>query len=80
MVVVDGAKRYINRSVDITVTSVHQTTAGKMIFGRVDDRPEPGTIARQAAAGGRVDGSARGNDAGVLDRGTRSIYPETEAD
>jgi hypothetical protein len=51
-----------------------------MIFGRVDDRPEPGTIARQAAAGGRGDGSARGNDAGVLDRGTRSIYPETEAE
>jgi uncharacterized protein YacL len=82
MVVVDGAKRFINKSVDITVTSVHQTTAGKMIFGRVDDRPEsPGTIARQAAAGaGRGDGSARGNDAGTLDRGTRSIYPETEAD
>src|ERR1700733_7652891 len=78
MVVVDGAKRFINKSVDITVTSVHQTTAGKMIFGRVDDRPEPGTIARQAGAGGRVDGPAGGNDAGVLDRGTRSIYPENE--
>jgi hypothetical protein len=24
--------------VDIIVTSVHQTTAGKMIFGRYDDR------------------------------------------
>ena len=39
MVVVDNAKRYISRTVDITVTSVLQTTAGKMIFGRFDDRP-----------------------------------------
>jgi uncharacterized protein YacL len=41
MVVVDGGRRMINRTVDITVTSVHQTTAGKMIFGRYDDRNEP---------------------------------------
>jgi uncharacterized protein YacL len=40
MVVVDGARRMINKTVDITVTSVHQTTAGKMIFGRLDDRTE----------------------------------------
>jgi uncharacterized protein YacL len=38
MVVVDGARRMINKTVDITVTSVHQTTAGKMIFGRLDER------------------------------------------
>ncbi len=40
MVVVDGARRMINRTIDITVTSVHQTTAGKMIFGRYDERAE----------------------------------------
>jgi len=82
MVVVDGAKRFINKNVDITVTSVHQTTAGKMIFGRVDDRSEsPGTMARQASAGsGRSDSGGRGSDQGSLDRGARSIYPETEAD
>lgn len=52
MVVVDGARRLINKAVDIIVTSVHQTTAGKMIFGRVDDRSEPvGPLARAAAAG-----------------------------
>jgi len=38
MVVVDGGRRAINKTVDIIVTSVHQTTAGKMIFGRCDDR------------------------------------------
>jgi uncharacterized protein YacL len=40
MVVVDGARRMINKTIDITVTSVHQTTAGKMIFGRLDERNE----------------------------------------
>ena len=40
MVVVDGARRMINKTIDITVTSVHQTTAGKMIFGRIDVRTE----------------------------------------
>lgn len=38
MVVIDGGRRAINKTVDIIVTSVHQTTAGKMIFGRYDDR------------------------------------------
>jgi uncharacterized protein YacL len=63
MVVVDGARRLINKSVDIQVTSVHQTPAGKMIFGRLDERaPEqpatmPRPVAAAAAAGaGRSDG------------------------
>jgi uncharacterized protein YacL len=34
MVVVDNARRMIGRNIDIVVTSVLQTTAGKMIFGR----------------------------------------------
>jgi uncharacterized protein YacL len=40
MVVVDGARRFINRTIDIIVTSMHQTPAGKMIFGRLDDRAD----------------------------------------
>jgi uncharacterized protein YacL len=48
MVVVDNAKKMINKTVDITVTSVHQTTAGKMIFGRLDERSEHAS--RSAAA------------------------------
>jgi uncharacterized protein YacL len=51
MVVVDGARRMINKTIDITVTSVHQTTAGKMIFGRLDERTEmPGARASQPHA------------------------------
>jgi hypothetical protein len=38
MVVVDNAKKMISRTIDISVTSVLQTTSGKMIFGRFDDR------------------------------------------
>jgi uncharacterized protein YacL len=38
MVVVDNARKMIGKNVEISVTSVLQTTAGKMIFGRYDDR------------------------------------------
>jgi uncharacterized protein YacL len=37
MVVVDNARRMIGKTIDIVVTSVLQTTAGKMIFGRFID-------------------------------------------
>jgi len=60
--VVDGARKMINKTIDISVTSVHQTTAGKMIFGRYDERgeqtprpvpaPESQTGSRAAEAGG----------------------------
>jgi uncharacterized protein YacL len=46
MVVVDNARRMISKTIDISVTSVLQTTAGKMIFGKFDER------AQAAAAGG----------------------------
>ncbi|HXP89198.1 MAG TPA: PIN domain-containing protein [Bryobacteraceae bacterium] len=38
MVVVDNARKMISKTVDVSVTSVLQTTAGKMIFGRFDER------------------------------------------
>ncbi len=39
MVVVDNARKMIGKTIDISVTSVLQTTAGKMIFGKWDERP-----------------------------------------
>ncbi|HEY0385500.1 MAG TPA: TRAM domain-containing protein [Pyrinomonadaceae bacterium] len=39
MVVVDNARKLIGRNADIAVTSVLQTTAGKMIFGRLWEEP-----------------------------------------
>jgi hypothetical protein len=41
MVVVDNARRMISKTIDIVVTSVLQTTAGKMIFGRYIDATLP---------------------------------------
>ena len=37
MVVIDNARRLIGRNLDVIVTSVLQTTAGRMIFGRYAD-------------------------------------------
>jgi uncharacterized protein YacL len=42
MVVVDNARRLIGKNADISVTSVLQTTAGKMIFGRLWEESENG--------------------------------------
>ena len=47
MVVVDNARKMIGKTIDIAVTSVLQSTAGKMIVGKFDERaaamarPEP---------------------------------------
>lgn len=40
MVVIDNARRMIGRTVEIQVTSVLQTTAGKMIFGKFQSAAE----------------------------------------
>jgi len=86
MVVVDGARKMINKTVDIIVTSVHQTTAGKMIFGRYDERGEQ--HARQPASmgagqaeteGGRGEQQPRSGEhsARADERAPRPIYPDT---
>ncbi len=85
MVVVDGARRFLNKTIDIAVTSVHQTTAEKMIFGRLDERVEQVPLAtRQAAAAaagaGRNDISRGVQDAPATDRALRPIFPESDAD
>lgn len=50
MVVIDNARKLIGKTADISVTSVLQTTAGKMIFGRLweektDEHGEGGNVA-----------------------------------
>ena len=47
MVVVDHARKLISKTIEITVTSDLQTTAGKMIFGRFDERVH--TVERAAS-------------------------------
>jgi uncharacterized protein YacL len=84
MVVVDGARRFINKTVDIVVTSVHQTTAGKMIFGRLDERaehtPQMARHAAAAASAGRSEISSRVHESPALDRAPRPIFPESDVD
>ena len=53
MVVVDNARKMISKTIDIVVTSVLQTTAGKMIFGRYI---EPGAASALRAASRRNGG------------------------
>jgi uncharacterized protein YacL len=40
MVVIDNARKYINKHIDVAVTSVLQTTAGRMIFTRLKEDVE----------------------------------------
>lgn len=47
MVVVDNARRLIGKTADIAVTSVLQTTAGKMIFGRLWEESGDGPAENQ---------------------------------
>ncbi len=41
MIVASGGRRHISEDVEITVTSVLQTSAGRMIFGKTDDAISP---------------------------------------
>jgi uncharacterized protein YacL len=47
MVVVDNAKKMISKTIDIAVTSVLQTTAGKMIFGKFEERKAVAEVVHQ---------------------------------
>jgi uncharacterized protein YacL len=50
MVVIEGGRDRIGQTIELTVTSVLQTSAGRMIFGRVDGLPAP---ERRRAAGNK---------------------------
>ncbi len=51
MVVVDNARKMISKTIDIVVTSVLQTTAGKMIFGRFIDPSAAAQVQHAAGPG-----------------------------
>ena len=75
MVVVDGARKMINKTIDINVTSVHQTTAGKMIFGRYDERADQaGRNGSSVTAEAAVPGPRVVEGGG--ERPPRPFYPE----
>ena len=72
MVVVDNARRLIGKNADIAVTSVLQTTAGKMIFGRLWEESDTN--------GGYTDSRANGMRRPVRDLRTTSVAPNREPD
>ena len=39
MIVVDGGARYVGKVVAVTVSRMHQTVAGKMVFGQIKQHP-----------------------------------------
>jgi hypothetical protein len=49
MVVVEQGRSHIGQEVQVTVTSVLQTPAGRMVFGRIDSRPA--VVSSSAGAG-----------------------------
>ena len=76
MVVIDGARKMINKTIDINVTSVHQTTAGKMIFGRYDERAEQ--QARQpAVAATEANGPRTSETQHGPEHPPRPVFPES---
>jgi hypothetical protein len=77
MVVIDNARKMIGKTIDISVTSVLQTTAGKMIFGKWDERmtgrhdskasPPPVTVPATGTNGPPPDAAKKPTPA-VIDR------------
>lgn len=41
MIVIEGGARYVGREVPVSVTRMHQTVAGKMVFGQVKEQRRP---------------------------------------
>ena len=71
MVVVDHARKLIGKTADVAVTSVLQTTAGKMIFGRLwEDRDE-----NYESSGGTL--NSANNNGGIHDSRTPGFRKAT---
>src|SRR5208282_1000293 len=78
MVVIDNARKMIGKTIDISVTSVLQTTAGKMIFGKWDERgisrhdskasPPPVTVPTTTGTNGPPSDPAKKPTSAVVDR------------
>jgi len=62
MVVVDNARKMIGKNVDVCVTTVLQTTAGKMIFGKYDERPHSASAQRDGVGQGVSNGATHSHE------------------
>jgi uncharacterized protein YacL len=68
MVVVDQARKALGKTIEVSVTSVLQTTAGKMIFCRWLDGPPPEDVARRELRVGDRREPRNGRDPRAADR------------
>ncbi len=50
MIVVDGAARFVGKTVAVTVSRMHQTVAGKMVFGQIKNHRVSDTHVRSEAS------------------------------
>ena len=41
MVVVEDGRRYVGKKIELNVTSIIQTSSGRMVFGKVSENNEP---------------------------------------
>jgi uncharacterized protein YacL len=68
MVVIDNARKMIGKTIDISVTSVLQTTAGKMIFGKWDERSTGHAVIMPPVAASGASDAAKKSTSGAADR------------
>lgn len=50
MIVIENAARYVGRTVPVSVTRMHQTVAGKMVFGQVKEQRRAAPTSRSTAS------------------------------
>ena len=62
MVVVEGGGGHVDEDVSFTITNTRQTSAGKMIFGRLGDSPPPAPPPGPAASGAAGSAAARNDE------------------
>ena len=67
MVVVEAGREHIGQQVSIAVTSVLQTSAGRMVFGRYEFDPPPGEERVKPGGGRRTRVGGRGRALGELE-------------
>ena len=65
MVVVDNARKMIGKTIDSSVTSVLQTTAGKMIFGRYEEKRDHPLSREEKSGSDRSEREEKHQQAGV---------------
>jgi len=54
MVVIEGGARYVGHEVPVSVTRMHQTVAGKMVFGQVKEAHKPAAAHTKSAGGQQI--------------------------